>query len=153
MSVKYKNALSGRFRPKNPQKYKGDVRNIIYRSGLELRVMKMFDRNPNVLEWSSEETIIPYISPVDGRPHRYFPDFHAKMRQKDGTVKTVIIEVKTSKETKEPERKSKITQRYLNEVVTWGQNRAKWDAAYEWCADRGYDFQIITEEDLGITYK
>ena len=153
MRGKYSKALTGRFRPKNPKKYKGDVRNIIYRSGLELRVMTMFDRNPNILEWSSEETIIPYISPVDNQWHRYFPDFKAKMRKRDGTIREVIIEVKTKNETVEPKRKDRLTQRYLNEVVTWGLNTAKWEAAREWCKDRDYDFEIITEEDMGITYK
>ena len=153
MRSKYSNALNGRFRPKNTKKYTGDVKNIFYRSGLELRVMKYLDMNTNILEWSSEETIIPYISPVDNRPHRYFPDFKATIRDKNGNIQTVIIEVKTKSESVEPKRGKKITKRYLNEVVTWGTNQAKWEAAKEWCDDRNYIFQVITEEDLGISYK
>ena len=68
----------GRFRPKNPQKYKGDANNIIYRSTWEIKVMNYLDDNPNVIWWGSEELPIPYYSPVDKKMHRYFPDFIAK---------------------------------------------------------------------------
>ena len=84
----------GRFRPKNPQKYKGDVNNIIYRSTWEIKVMNYLDDNPNVIWWGSEEFAIPYFSPVDRKKHRYFPDFIAKMRKSDGSVMTYVIEVK-----------------------------------------------------------
>jgi hypothetical protein len=40
-----------------------------------------------VIEWGSEEVIIPYLSPVDNRIHRYFPDFYMKVKQKNGMVK------------------------------------------------------------------
>ena len=33
------------------------------------------DNNESVIEWGSEEVVIPYKSPWDGRIHRYFPDF------------------------------------------------------------------------------
>lgn len=140
----------GKFRPRNPKKYKGDVDNIIFRSGWECRVMKFLDTNENVLEWSSEEVIVPYISPKDGRRHRYFPDFLAKMLKEDGSIRTVMIEVKPKKETKEPRKQSKVTQKYITEVVTWGVNQAKWKAAQEYCADRQWEFIIITEDHLGI---
>ena len=29
-------------------------------------------------------------------------------------------------------------------------NQAKWKAAKEFCADRNYEFKIMTEDDLGI---
>ena len=84
----------GRLKPKNPKKYNGDAANIIYRSTWEVRVMKWLDNHPNVIWWNSEELIISYRSPVDNRMHRYFPDFIAKIRQKDGSVMTYVIEVK-----------------------------------------------------------
>ena len=69
-------SYSGKFKPSYPGKYKGDPTNIIYRSLWERKFMVWCDRNINVEEWGSEEIIIPYISPVDGRVHRYFPDFY-----------------------------------------------------------------------------
>lgn len=143
-------AYTGQFKPKNPGKYVGDYKNIIYRSSWECKVMDWLDRNPDVISWASEELIIPYISPVDGRWHRYFPDFLIKVKTKDGSTKTILIEVKPKKQTKEPERKKRITKQYINEVATWGVNQAKWKAAKEYCADRKWEFQLITEDHLGL---
>lgn len=141
----------GKYRPKFPEKYKGDPTNIIYRSGWERRVMVWLDTNPNIIQWASEEVVVPYIKPVDGRKHRYFPDFYAKMITKEGKIKEVLLEIKPSKETTEPVKKKRITKQYINEVVTWSTNTAKWDAAREYCSERGWEFRIITEKDLGIT--
>ena len=143
-------AYKGRFSPKNPAKYNGDPMNIIWRSAWELRVMKYLDENANVLEWSSEELIVPYISPVDGQKHRYFPDFVAKMRKPDGGIKTVVIEVKPKAQTKEPKVQSKKTKRYITEVTTWAVNQAKWQYARDFCENRGWEFAIITEDHLWI---
>jgi hypothetical protein len=139
-----------RWKPKNPQKYLGDYNNIWARSSWEVRVMNWFDRNPDVIEWGSEELIIPYISPVDGRPHRYFPDFFVKVKTKEGKVKTMVVEVKPDRETKEPKQKQRITKQYIQEVVTYGVNQAKWKYAEEYCLDRGWEFKILTEKHLGI---
>ncbi len=139
----------GRFKPKNPQKYKGDANNIIYRSTWEIKVMNYLDENPNVIWWGSEELPIPYYSPVDKKKHRYFPDFIAKMRKADGTVMTYIIEVKPEKQTQPPTQKRK-TRTYLQEVITYEINKAKWYAAEEFCKDHGWQFQILTEKHLGI---
>lgn len=140
----------GKFSPKNYRKYKGDPTNVVYRSLWELRVMKQLDENPNVLEWSSEEIIIPYRSPVDNKVHRYFPDFFVKVKTKEGSIKTMLLEVKPLAQTKEPVRQKRITQRYLTEVATWGKNQAKWEAANDYCTDRGWEFKLITEAELGI---
>lgn len=140
----------GKFSPKNPKKYGGDPTGIIYRSGWELRVMKYLDENVNVLEWKSEEIAIPYRSPVDNRIHRYFPDFIVKVRTPNGSTKTLMLEVKPKKQTMEPKVQKKRTKAYLNEVMTWGVNQAKWKSAQEFCLDRGWDFKLITEDELGI---
>jgi len=112
--------------------------------------MVQLDENPNVLEWSSEELIIPYISPVDGKRHRYFPDFIVKIKDKNGVIKTMVLEVKPKKQTREPERGKRVTKQYITEVATWGVNQAKWKAAIEYCQDNGWEFKLITEEHLGI---
>lgn len=143
-------AYSGRFLPKNPQKYRGNPTNIIYRSTWERRVMNWLDTTENIVEWGSEELIIPYRSPTDGKIHRYFPDFYVKVRQKDATIRVMILEIKPHKQTIEPVKKSRVTKQYIQEVVTYGTNQAKWKAATEFCADRGWTFKILTEHDLGI---
>ena len=140
----------GRFSPKFPQKYRGDPTNIIYRSSWELRMMRYLDSNSNVLEWASEEVVVPYISPMDNRPHRYFPDFIARVKRPDGTIRNVMIEVKPKVQTKEPKVQPKKTKRYITEVTTWAVNQAKWRAAKEYCDNRNWDFTIMTEDHIGI---
>lgn len=138
-------AYSGRFKPSNPEKYIGDHTNIIYRSSWECRVMNWLDKNPDIISWGSEELFIPYRSPVDGKYHRYFPDFIVKTKNK-----TMIIEVKPDRETKEPKPRKRMTKQYIQEVATYGVNQSKWKAAEEYCLDRGWEFKVITEKHLGI---
>lgn len=142
-------AYKGKFTPKNPQKYAGDVSNIIWRSLWEQKVMSWLDLNDSVIHWSSEELIIKYYSPVDNKIHRYFPDFIVKVKKKDGLVATYVLEVKPEYQTKQPTQKKK-TKKFLQESITYAINQAKWKAADEFCKDRGWEFKIITEFDLGI---
>ena len=137
----------GLFKPKNPQKYKGDPTNIVYRSGWELRLMSYFDLHGDVIWWASEERIIPYRSPVDNRVHRYFPDFLVHLKTRDGKHETVLVEVKPKAQTVPPKQTVK-SKRYINEVMTWGVNQAKWKAAEDYCKDRGWRFQIFTEDHI-----
>ena len=83
---KSKNYRQGFYRPKFPEKYKGNVNNIVYRSNYELVAFRFFDHNPNVLEWASEENVIPYQNPLTGRVSRYFVDIYAKMKDKNGRI-------------------------------------------------------------------
>ena len=142
----------GYFKPKNPHKYKGDPTNIIYRSSWELKLMRFLDERKDIIKWGSEEIIIPYRSPIDGRVHRYFPDFIVTKINKDGIQETALIEVKPKSQTQPPKRQNKITKRYLTEVKTWGVNEAKWRATLEYCKDRGWTFHIFTEKELGIKF-
>ena len=143
-------AYSGKFSPKNINKYLGDPTNIWYRSLWERRVMVYLDENSSVVEWSNEEIVIPYLSPVDNRAHRYFPDFFVRLRNKQGLIESTIIEVKPASQTKPPKPQKRATRRYITEVMTWGVNEAKWKAADEYCKDRGWKFVVVTEKDLGI---
>tara|TARA_B100001250_G_scaffold13536_1_gene11825 strand:- start:784 stop:1224 length:441 start_codon:yes stop_codon:yes gene_type:complete len=145
-------SYSGKFRPSQRHKYKGDPTNIIYRSLWELKFMKWCDKNENVLEWGSEEIIIPYISPVDNRIHRYYPDFYVKAITREGRSSKSIIEIKPYDQTKQPKRKStrKVTRRYLSEVKTFAINNAKWKAADSYCKDRRMTFRILTEKELKV---
>ena len=146
-------SYKGRYTQKNPSKYRGKPTGIVYRSLWERKFMVYCDHSKSIMEWGSEEIIIPYKSPWDGRIHRYFPDFYIKVKQNDGLVKKLIIEVKPKKQTKAPKEPQRKTRRYLNEVKTWGVNSAKWKYATEWCKDNGMEFKILTEDDLGIRYK
>jgi hypothetical protein len=143
-------AYSGKFSPKNTNKYLGDPTNIWYRSLWERRVMVHLDENTNVVGWSNEEIVIPYLSPVDNRWHRYFPDFFVRVQNKIGVIESLILEVKPKSQSVPPQKKSKITRRYINEVMTWGVNEAKWKAATEYCKNKQWTFKVITEEHLGI---
>ena len=140
----------GKFRPQNREKYKGNPSNIIYRSGWELDFMKYLDRQPGVLQWNSEEIIIPYKSPIDGKWHRYYPDFYIKVLEKSGRFAKYIVEIKPKKQTKPPVNKDKRTKSYRNATLTFMKNSAKWKAAKGYCDDRQMKFLILTEDHLAV---
>lgn len=142
----------GYFNVKYPQKYKGNIQNIIYRSSYELKLMNFLDRNPNVIQWASEEFFVPYKSPIDGKIHRYFPDFWVKKKNNQGITETIVIEVKPQNQTVPPVVRTQINKQYLYEVQTWGINTAKWEAAQKYCSDKDWKFMIITEKELGIKF-
>jgi len=143
-------SYKGKYKPKYTRKYKGNPTNIIYRSLWELKFMKYCDDNRNILEWCSEEIVLPYRSPIDNRIHRYFPDFYIKVRENNGKVKKMIIEIKPKKQCIEPVPQKRKTKGYIFEVYEYAKNQAKWKAAKNYCLDRGYEFKVITEDELGI---
>jgi hypothetical protein len=138
---------NGKFKIKNINKYKGDYNNIIYRSSWEFSIMMWCDNNPNIIEWSSEELIIPYLCPTDNNWHRYFVDFTILFS--DG--KRYLIELKPEKYTKLPKnntKSKKINQKYIKEVFTYAKNQAKWKAAHEFAQKHNSIFQVWTENTL-----
>lgn len=141
-------SYSGKFKPKNYKKYRGDPTKIFYRSLLERRFMVWCDNNEKVIEWGSEELIIPYKSPVDKRVHRYFPDFYIKYVNKEGQVIREIIEVKPHKQLFPPKQPKRKTKRFISEVSTYIINQAKFSAAREFCEDRKLKFRILTEKEI-----
>ena len=140
----------GKFRPSEPKKYKGDPTNIVYRSLWELKFMRYCDNNKRIVKWSSEEIVIPYKSPLDNRLHRYFPDFYIKYKDVTGKIIEKVVEIKPANQVKEPKKQKTRTKKYVNEVITYAKNQAKWVAAEEFCKDRRWQFQILTEKELGI---
>ena len=147
-------AYKGKYIPINPKKYVGNSSQIIYRSLWERKLMVYCDRNEKVVEWGSEEVIVPYRSPWDGKMHRYFPDFYMKVKQGNGTYKKFIIEVKPKAQCKEPIKTPKRkTRKWYKEVQTWGINQAKWKSATDYCENRGMEFKILTEDHLNPQYK
>lgn len=141
-------SYKGKYKPKFPKKYKGDPTAIIYRSLWERNCMTYFDCNPSVLFWASEELIIPYKSPIDGRWHRYFPDFVIQVKDKNNDNSTIVVEVKPYAQTQQPKIRTNITKKYLYEVSTYGINIAKWKAAKEFCTNKNWKFLILTEKEL-----
>ena len=137
-------AYSGRYKVVNTSKYKGDFTNVVYRSLWEKKVFQWCDNNPDVKEWSSEEVVVPYYYDVDKKYHRYFVDLKIVMKEK-----TILVEIKPAKET-EPPTGEKRTKRYINEGLTYIKNMNKWEAANEYAKDRGWEFQIWTENHLSV---
>lgn len=139
----------GKYKIKNPNKYLGNPTNIIYRSLMEKRFMEWCDSNDKCYKWSSEEVVIPYISPIDNKRHRYFPDF--LIQTPKGWF---LIEVKPLTQSRPPKKlvvenlELKKKRRYIKSVQTWLVNEAKWKAATKVCEKKGWSFQILTEKQL-----
>ena len=143
-------AYKGKYKVRNYRKYKGDPTQVVFRSLWERQFMDWCDSNTSVIEWSSEEYIIPYKDPVAQKWRRYFPDFYCKIKETDGKVKSYLIEVKPAKQVAPPQKQQRKTKRYITEVQTYATNTAKWNAAEEFCRDRLWQFKIITEHELQI---
>ena len=137
-------AHQGIYKLKKPEKYRGDPNNVVYRSSWERRCFVWAERNDDVVQWSSEEVVIPYFYDIDKKYHRYFTDLLLKM--KDG--RTIIVEIKPAKEVSPPVKPSRKTKRYITESLTYVKNQNKWEAAASYCKDRGWAFEIWTENTL-----
>jgi len=142
MSSKYR---QGKFIPINKSKFIGTYAN--YRSGLELKFMRFCDNNSNVIKWGSENVVIPYISPLDGRVHKYYVDNFVVIRE-GNIIKNYLIEIKPSKQTQPPKTNYKKKEHLLYEQSAWIINSAKWEAARELCKKKGFEFLILTEKHL-----
>ena len=141
--------LQGKFRPKNPDKYKGNVGDILYRSSWELEFMKWCDKTPAVILWQSEEKRIRYYDPVKKRNRIYYPDFLVKYINKDGRVLTEMVEVKPIRQVKGPNpNPKKKTKSWMNQVNTYITNQCKWKAAEEYCQEQGWEFRLLTEQNI-----
>ena len=142
------------FIPKNPKKYVGNASNIICRSSWERVFCERCDTNDNIVTWASEEFSIPYVSPLDNKRHRYYPDFLIKVKEPDGKFKKYVVEIKPYKQTIEPKMKydsrkrPRMTKSFAKELENYAVNLAKWNAAIEFCKDNSLEFQIITEDNL-----
>ena len=135
----------GIFKPINDDKFIGSK--ATYRSGLELKFFRFCDNNQNVIKWGSENIIVPYISPLDGRMHRYYVDNYVVIKEgKD--IKKYLVEIKPSKQTKPPQTKYRKKQHLLYEQKAYAVNQAKWEAARTYSKKYGLSFIIITEREL-----
>ena len=137
-------SYKGRYTIKNPDKYAGDAKKVIYRSLWERNAFRWCENNPKVKLWNSEEVVVPYVSTVDKKLHRYYVDLLIQMEDK----KTYLIEIKPKKETQPPKKRSRKTKKYINEQLTYIKNNDKWEAANKFAEHNGWKFQVWTEETL-----
>lgn len=134
--------LRGRFVPKKPEKYVGNVSRVIFRSSWELRFMQWLDTNNAVKKWGSEELSIPYVSPTDGKVHRYFPDFIIMYQDQTGILKRELIEIKPYKQSVQTPKMSDA------EKLVLAINEAKWAAASDYAQKNGALFRVLTEKTI-----
>ena len=134
--------------PRKPEKYIGDVNNIIARSSWEIAVLNFFDNNPSIISYCSEEVIIPYVCGTDNSIHRYYPDFVVKYKTREGDEKMAVVEVKPAKQTVPPVKPKRQSKHYVNECMTYIKNQSKWKAAKEYARKNHMDFIILTEHEI-----
>ncbi len=163
MPNRYRSAKKGfiyRENLRNPDKFKG-LSPLVYRSGLELRTIKWLDESPYVMAWEGDDlgwdtnrgkttsrSFIPYFDPISQRDRRYFYDFKVLIKGTDGTERVWLAEVKSKSECGPPKRKSRVTRSFLDRMMTWQKNKAKWEAARKFCEERGWKFQVLNEDHL-----
>jgi hypothetical protein len=141
--------MQGRFKPANPHKYIGNPDKIIFRSSWELRLFKYLDAMPGILRWASEEFSIPYLSPIDGKVHQYFPDAFVIYKNKSGELVKEIIEIK-------PYNESIMDSNVIAAMPDGAQknilltNKAKWKAASLFAQRNGLSFRVLTERSLFV---
>lgn len=87
-----------------------------YRSSWELVLMKQLDEDPDVLDWESEFTSMPYM--FEGAEHKYVPDLHV-IRSSTGHS---LIEVKPQ----------------ALRIIP--KNAAKREVAKRFCEERGWSY-------------
>lgn len=137
-------SYQGKYKLKNPQKYRGNHQQVYFRSLWEYATFKWLDANKNIVEWSSEEIIIPYINPLDNKVHRYYPDLWIKFNNS----KEYIVEIKPRYQTEPPKKRARRSKKSLQESITFVKNKAKWDAAKSYTKKRNIEFVIWTEDTL-----
>ena len=138
----------GIYKPVNRKKYLG-TQDPVYRSSYELHFFRWCDNNPRVLEWTSESVVIPYMSPLDNKFHKYYVDNSIVYKINENTVKKFLVEIKPSKQTEPPKRHgNKKDKTFIIEATTYANNLAKWEAAKKWCEGKNFDFLILTEKQL-----
>ncbi len=147
--------FKSKFTPRNPLKYHGDVDKITCRSSPERAICRYFDLNLNVVKWSSETHIVPYICATDGQWHRYYVDFYALLRNGE----QLLIEYKPGSQTTPPTPPKKKTPKalmsYQNALNVYLKNQSKWKYATEYAKSKGMRFQVWSErhlEAIGIRF-
>ena len=137
-------SYKGKYKIKNKEKYIGDAKDVVYRSLWERQCFKWCENNPKVKGWNSEEIVIPYVSDVDKRLHRYFVDLLIVMENEE----VYLVEIKPKKQTMKPKVPNRKTKKYIKEISTYVVNTNKCKAADKFANKKGWKFQIWKEETL-----
>ena len=106
--------------------------------------MRYADENDMIVQWGYENCHIKYLdeSSYPAKVRRYFIDFVCKV--KIGSVyKTIWVEIKPKCETVKPKPNCN-----PKTMITWIKNSCKWKAARALAMSKGYEFKILTEEEL-----
>ncbi len=157
----------GNYVPKNKEKVikLNSYGGVFYRSSWEKKIMVWLDMKEEIFQWGAECIEIPYQMThfengnIEIKKHRYYPDFFYKMRNSQGVLREVVMEVKPMKEYKMvqdlnegklsvPEKGIKKLKSFEYDLKMAYKNKQKWETMIKWCDKKGYDFIIITEEHL-----
>jgi hypothetical protein len=126
-------ASNGKLKTRKPEFHGGSMislknhgKEFKYKSRLECECLELLEIIDQVSAYGYEaiKEGIPYL--FEGDPHRYHPDLVIHFA--DGHIE--MWEIKPSTQTDLP------------------INVAKWNAAKEYCAIRGWSFQVITEKGI-----
>ena len=135
-----------------------EAKDPYYRSDWERRVMYYLDTNTNVTKWGSENVVIPYTW-IDGKTHRYYTDFYVEIKNRQGQVEKIVIEVKPKdqcpggKIPKPPRKKTpKSMKNYQDRLLSLKKNELKWESAELFCKKKGWKFTVLTEEQIFRNY-
>lgn len=140
----------GYYELKNPKKYMGQERSVIYRSGLELKLHRKFDLDDSILAWESEPDLdIKYMNPITGKPSKYFVDYRTIISV-GGKRMCCLVEAKASIMMKPPKPiKSNATlqqrKNYLMIKRNYVLNTLKKKAAESFCKRMGWRYMIVDE--------
>jgi len=142
----------GLYKVIHPEKYVGDVNNVIYRSGWEKKFCIYCDNQPSIIEWSSEPFKIKYLNGSTFKEHTYYTDFYIKIQDSSDKSKKYIVNINQESQNKKPEIQSKRTLKALNSykynLDQYVKNQSKWVEAKRACEDAGFEFMVITEKFL-----
>ena len=142
----------GYFTPQNPQKYKGDISKIIYRSSWELKFLTYCDNNESIIEYAAEPVGIPYNNPILKKESTYWIDCYMVTKSPDGTLTKWLIEIKPNKYLTPPEPPKRLTEKqtlnYARHAKAYIINTAKFKAAQVYAHKNAMRFGIITENFL-----
>ena len=134
----------GKYTPKNKKKYKGDASKVVYRSMWERQTFRWIEKNDDIIEWNSEDVIIPYLCETDNKMHRYYIDLYFMTRN----GRKYLIEIKPEKQTRPPNKRIKNKAKVIKEQLIYIKNMSKWKAAKKFAEDNDCEFQIWTEKTL-----
>lgn len=138
----------GIYQLKHPEKYCGK-KNPRFLSSFEYQCFRFLDHHNGVIKWGAETVVVKYYNPVKQRTARYIVDVYVKYRDKYGVEREELIEIKPKAQVKKPKKQGRKKQEtFLQEQRTYATNIAKWQAAKEYARQRGWNFRILTEDDI-----